>query len=154
MLRFLLEIFWQAFILSVSWMGTSPLNIAVKIIIVPLAVFLVKLRRQGWNVMWQRIIANVKDTAIATAIVWTILIGFNMFYSVPHRINDEAKKVFIPHPSKVVIPSNKSGISVRSQVSHYSMEPVPILERGGIIMAPFYLDEKLTCGKVWFIVIR
>jgi len=91
-LWFILQLFWRAFLVVVLWMGTSALSVAVKIIFVPVAIFLVKVWRQSRRVMWQRIRENLEDTAIATVSIWAILIGYNMFYSIPHKINEEARK--------------------------------------------------------------
>jgi hypothetical protein len=90
-MRFFLSLLWQAFLLTVSWMGTSALAIAVKVLLVPVGVLLVKLYRQGWSAVWEHAKENLKATVVVTVGVWASLILFNLLYTVPHAINLQAE---------------------------------------------------------------
>jgi len=95
-LRFAFDLFWQALTQSIFWMGTSLLSIVVKIIIVPFAVLIVKVWRQGWQSTWNRAKENLTEAAIATALVWVALVGINAFYVIPHRIKDTNDSLHAP----------------------------------------------------------
>jgi hypothetical protein len=111
----------------------------VKIFIVPLGVFLVKLYRQGWEEMWRRVRENVQDSAIATAGIWTILILFNVLYTLPHDINLQAQQVRLPN---LVIPSPPPSAFIKTEKNDVvrTVKVNPLIE-----IAPVYGNLKQRC---------
>src|SRR5258708_24675482 len=81
-------------------MGTSPLAILVGLVIVPLLILFQKLFKQGWRGLWKHIIENVKSTtvytAFYTAVIWSLFIGYNFFFTVPGNIRTQADRVPSP----------------------------------------------------------
>jgi len=101
-LAFCLELLTQAFLLTVSWMGTSPLAILVSVVIVPIPILIRKWVKQGWHGLRVHIFENVRDTVVYTALIWSLFIGFNLFVTIPGRIRAKADQIPSPlvvHPS-------------------------------------------------------
>jgi hypothetical protein len=86
----------QAFLLTVSWMGTSPLAILVSVVLVPFLILLQKLIKQGWRGLWTHITQNIRTTALYTTLIWSLLVGFGLFITVPRGIRTQADRVSSP----------------------------------------------------------
>jgi hypothetical protein len=122
-------------------MGTSLLNIVVRALIVPGIVLLVKLYRQGPKAMLSRVRENLKDTAIVSAVIATLVYGYQ-FYAVwnvappdylsrtlrppdvPSRIANKVVAKPIPNDARIQFTSSplwteQRRLTVRSEIAAF-----------------------------------
>jgi uncharacterized membrane protein YesL len=128
------ELFKQAFLLTVSLMGTSPLAILVYIVVVPLILLGRRLYKEGSRGAPTMISEGINDTVIITATIWALLLFFNLLYTLPHQINSQAEAInspAVPFPIKL---SNL--LTCVHHISHQRLRqvlcwflPAPLLRR-------------------------
>lgn len=148
-LGFGLQVLWRAYILTVSWMGTSLLAVVAKIIVVPSGILLAKIIRHGLREMYQRFKENIKDTVLGTAIVWTCLVIFNALYTVPKQIKEIADSVVVPR-LKFGIPTPPPTYFVPVKNNTAKREKAPGKEHPPIVqmVTPSYGNLKMRCNKL------
>ncbi len=102
-IKFAVHLLLQAFLLTVSWMGTSVLAVCVTVAIA-LGILLTVFFRKGWKLAWQERKKNLTDSAIAGVAVWVLLILLNLFYTIPHQIRQQADSIHAPRVPSIFPP--------------------------------------------------
>jgi len=94
-MSFAWELCKRAWDSAVASMGTTTLAVVLTIIAF-LLYALFNLWRYGWAGMKYRLGENIKGGLLISAALWIVVIGYHLFYKVPHAIISQAESVSVP----------------------------------------------------------
>lgn len=57
-------------------------------------------------------------------------------------------------PNKISAPNHVRPVSVEARVTHFEIKRIPRFSMGNMRVSPVFLDEKLSCGAMSFIVLK
>jgi hypothetical protein len=157
-LAFLLHLLEDAFLLAVSWMGTSLIAIIVVTVVVPGVRAVVRLWQQGWHGVKSLAKEYAKDTGAIIVGVWILLFAFAALHSIPAQIRAAADSIKPPvTPFRLTIPNIAGVYDKAPKIAHSRPPQQPNIGLELVYPREFavyvFNDSKVLVNKArwWFV---